>query len=154
MVFLLVMLLLFYLAPPTSALVDMKVGIRKAKERGEVIESDKLKLTPKKIANYLFLLFALTIVDVVLMVLVYYLHTYYGWERIPILPIFSALGSVGECAIEVKSIYEKNDVKMRKDAKDVAKMAAAIVKARGEFSATADAVVNYINEKENEDGTD
>lgn len=150
-VFILALELLLLLSPCVACLIDYRVGIRKAKERGEPIESDKMKLTPRKIVNYLLLLFALSVVDVVQMALVFYLAAFYGWDGIPMLPILTAVGSMGECAIEVKSVYEKNDVKALKEAREVAKMAAAIAKARGDVSATADAVINYMEEKDEHD---
>lgn len=136
-----------YLAPVLSALIDLRFGIKKARERGEEIDSDRLKDTPRKISSYLLTLFALSVVDVVQMALVHYLHIYYGWG-IPLLPLMTAIGSVGCCGIEVKSILESQDAKTRRDARDVAKLAAAIVKANGDISAIAEAVEHQLEESE------
>ena len=144
-IFLLTMALVLYVAPVVSALIDLRFGIRKAKERGEAIDSDRLKDTPRKISSYLLTLFALSVVDVVQMALVHYLHLYYDWS-IPLLPLLTAIGSVGCCGIEVKSILESQDAKLRRDARDVAKLAAAIVKAHGDVGAIAEAVENQLDE--------
>ena len=146
-IFLLAMALVLYVSPVMSALIDLRFRIRKARERGEEIDSDRLKDTPRKIASYLLTLFALSVVDVVQMALVHYLHIYYGWN-VPLLPLVTAIGSVGCCCIEVKSILESQDAKLRRDARDVAKLAAAIVKANGDIGAIAEAVEHQLDEEQ------
>lgn len=148
-IFLLAIALVLYIAPVVSALIDLRVGIRKARERGEDIDSDRLKDTPKKISSYLLTIFSLSIVDVVQMALVHYLHTYYAWG-IPLLPLLTAIGSVGCCCIEVKSIMESQDAKTRRDAREVAKLAAAIVKAHGDVGAVADVIEQQLIEQDHE----
>lgn len=150
-VFLLVMAFVLYLAPILAALIDLRVAIKRVKANGGTVESDKLKETPKKISNYLLFIFTLTVVDVVQMMLVHYLAIFYGWTSIPLLPILTAVASVGCCCIEVKSIYEGYDVKTKKDAREVAKMAMAIVKAKTDLEETGKAVGEYFNSKQQKD---
>ena len=150
--FLLAIVFVLYIAPVVASLIDLRFGIKKARERGEEIDSDHLKKTPAKITNYLLFIFAVSVVDVVQMAIVHYLSTFYGWHSIPLLPVLTAVASVGCCGIEVKSIYENNDTKTKREAKQIAIMAKAILKAHGDIQATADAVGGYLNKES--DGND
>lgn len=146
--FLLVIVLVLYISPIVTSLIDLRFGIKKAKERGEEIDSDHLKKTPAKITNYLLFIFALTVVDVVQMAMVHYLAIFYDCGGIPLFPFFTALSSVGCCAIEVKSIYENNDTKTKREAKQIAVMAQAIIKAHGDIEQAMDAIVERTNTDE------
>ena len=112
------------------------------------MESDKLKDTPKKISNYMLFIFTLTVVDFVQMMLVHYLTVFYGWTSVPLLPVLTAVASIGCCCIEIKSIYEGYDVKTKKDAREVAKMAMAIVKAKTDLEEAGKAVGDYLDSKQ------
>lgn len=147
--FLLAIVFVLYIAPVIASLIDLRFGIKKARERGEEIDSDHLKKTPAKITNYLLFIFAVSVVDVVQMAIVHYLSTFYGWT-VPLLPLLTAVASVGCCCIEVKSIYENNDTKTKREAKQIAIMAKAILKAHGDIEATADAVGGYLNKESDE----
>ena len=150
-IFLLVILLVLYVAPIMAALIDLRVAIKRVKSNGGEIESDRLKDTPKKISNYLLFIFTLTVVDIIQMLLVHYLRTFYGWESIPMLPLLSAIASIGCCCIEIKSIYEGYDSKTKRDAREVAKMAMAIVKAKTDLEETGKAVGDYLESKQKKD---
>ncbi len=149
-IFLLVMALVLYVAPILAALIDLRVALKRVKANGGTVESDKLKETPKKISNYLLFIFTLTVVDVIQMMLVHYLSIFYGWTAVPLLPILTAVASIGCCCIEIKSIYEGYDVKTKKDAREVAKMAMAIVKAKTDLEETGKAVGEYFDSKQQE----
>jgi len=146
-IYLLVIAFVLYLAPILAALIDLRVAIKRVKENGGTIESSRLKDTPKKISNYLLFIFTLTVVDLIQMLLVHYLSTFYGWTSVPLMPILTAVASIGCCCIEIKSIYEGYDVKTKKDAREVAKMAMAIVKAKTDLEETGKAVGEYFDSK-------
>ena len=149
-IYLLVIAFVLYLAPILAALIDLRVAVKRVKENGGIVESDKLKDTPKKISNYLLFIFTLTVVDLIQMMLVHYLSLFYGWSSVPLMPILTAVASIGCCCIEIKSIYEGYDVKTKKDARDVAKMAMAIVKAKTDLEETGKAVGEYFDSKQQE----
>lgn len=125
-------------------LADLWSGVRKAKIRGEVRSSFGYKKTIDKIARYYNALIALTVIDVMQMSGVWYLDGYYGWS-IPIFPIVTLLGALGISLVELKSIYEKADEKVKSDYKDVAALAVEIAKHKTEPNEIAQAVVEYIN---------
>lgn len=150
-IYLLVIAFVLYIAPILAALIDLRVAIKRVKENGGTVESDKLKDTPKKISNYLLFIFTLTVVDLIQMMLVHYLSIFYGWTAVPLMPVLTAVASIGCCCIEIKSIYEGYDVKTKKDAREVAKMAMAIVKAKTDLEETGKAVGEYFNSKQQKD---
>ena len=146
-IFILAIWLICYMSEIITPLIDFRVGVKKAKARGEEITSDRWKDTPKKISNYLLFTFAVTVVDLVQMCLVHYLSLFYGWT-IPLLPMLTAIAAIGVCLIEVKSIYENNDVKTKREAREIAKLAAAIVKAHGDIGE----IINKLEEDTSNDG--
>lgn len=153
-IFLLVFLLVLYVAPIVAALIDLRVAIKRVKSNGGEIESDRLKDTPKKISNYLLFIFTLSVVDIIQMMLVHYLRAFYGWTSVPMLPLLSAIASIGCCCIEIKSIYEGYDSKTKRDAREVAKMAMAIVKAKTDLEETGKAVGEYLESKQQKGNED
>lgn len=133
-------------------LADLWSGCRKAKQRGELRTSTGYKRTIDKIAKYYNALIALTIIDAMQIVGIWYLMAYYEWN-IPIFPYVTLFGALGISLVEIKSIYEKADDKTKKHTTDVAQLAAAIAKSKADPSEIAKAVVNYINdEKEVKNG--
>lgn len=128
-------------------LADLWSGVRKAKLRGEIRSSYMYKKTIDKIARYYNALIALTVIDVMQMGGVWYLDGYYGWS-IPIFPVVTLLGALGISLVELKSIYEKADEKVKGDYKDVAMLAAEIAKHKAEPAEIAQAVVEYMNKEE------
>lgn len=125
-------------------LADLWSGVRKAKLRGEVRSSFGYKKTIDKIARYYNALIALTVIDVMQMSGVWYLDGYYGWS-VPIFPIVTLLGALGISLVELKSIYEKADEKVKSDYKEVAALTVEIAKHKTEPNEIAQAVVEYIN---------
>lgn len=125
-------------------LADLWSGIRKARVRGEVRSSFGYKKTIDKIARYYNALIALTVIDAMQMGGVWYLDGYYGWSW-PIFPVVTLLGALGISLVELKSIYEKADEKVKGDYKDVAVLAAEIAKHKADPTEIAAAVVDYMN---------
>lgn len=128
---------------------DYWSGIRKAHQRKEPIRSDKMKRTVDKISRYYNALLALVVVDVMQMAGVWYFDNYYNWQ-LPIFPLVTLLGAFGVAFIEVKSIYEPADEKEHKEYKDVAALAIEIAKHKTSPSDIAQAVIEYLNNSNNE----
>lgn len=138
------MLFGIYLELFIMILADLWSGIRKAKIRGEVRSSYGYKKTIDKIARYYNALIALTVIDAMQMGGIWYLDNYYGWT-IPIFPVVTLLGALGMSLVEIKSIYEKADEKVKEDYKGVASLAAEIAKHKADPTEIAAAVVEYMN---------
>jgi len=138
------MLFGIYLELFIMILADLWSGVRKAKLRGEVRSSYGYKKTIDKIARYYNALIALTVIDAMQMGGIWYLDNYYGWT-IPIFPVVTLLGALGMSLVEIKSIYEKADEKVKGDYKEVALLASEIAKHKADPTEIAQAVVEYMN---------
>ncbi len=131
-------------------LADLWSGIRKAKIRGEIRSSYGYKKTIDKIARYYNAMIALTVIDIMQMGGVWYLDGYYGWS-IPIFPVITLLGALGISLVELKSIYEKADEKVKGDYKGVAVLAAEIVKHKTDPAEIAAAIMDYMKNEDKEE---
>lgn len=125
-------------------LADLWSGLRKAKQRGEVRSSYGYKKTIDKIARYYNALIALTVIDIMQMGGVWYLDGFYGWS-VPIFPVVTLLGALGISLVEMKSIYEKADQKVRHDYKELAVLVSEIAKHKTDPAEIAKAIVDYMN---------
>lgn len=144
------MLFGIYIEVFVMILADLWSGVRKAKVRGEVRSSFMYKKTIDKIARYYNAMIALTVIDCMQMGGMWYLDGYYSWS-VPIFPIVTLLGALGISLVELKSIYEKADEKVKGDYKDVALLVAEIAKHKADPSEVAAAVVEYMNNKDKEE---
>ena len=105
--------------------LDYWAGIRKARKRGDLIRSDKMKRTVDKVSRYYNGIFALMVLDVMQISGFIFLHLYNGWTAYTF-PVFT-FAAVGFVAVvEIKSIYEPADAKEAKEMKAVAELAKAI----------------------------
>lgn len=109
--------LLFYIVTLGLIFSDLWAGVRKAKQRGEMRTSEAYKRTIEKISKYFNMLFALTLVDCVQIAVLFFLYREYGYD-IPMLPIFSFIGTCYVGFVEVTSIVEPCDVKEKKQQED------------------------------------
>ena len=75
---------------------------------------------------------------------VWYLHCYYGWS-VQIFPVVTLFGALGISLVELKSIYEKANEKVRNEYKEVAALATEIAKNRTEPAEIAQAIIEYMN---------
>ena len=105
---------------------DLRAGIRKAKERGEYRTSDGFKRTIEKISKYFNMTFALSLIDVVQIALIFFLYQFYKVD-IFMVPWFTfiATGYVGY--VEIKSIWEPADIKERKQQQDYRRALMALI---------------------------
>lgn len=103
-----------YILVMAMVLADLWSGVRKAKRLGEARTSYGYRRTIAKIAQYYNVLIALSIVDAMQMVAFWYLEVYYQ-HKIPMFPFITLIGAILLCFIEIKSIYEKAEDKVRLD---------------------------------------
>lgn len=131
--------------PLVFIFLDLWSGTRKANERGERITSDGWKRTVNKVCKYYNAVLAMTVIDMVQMLPLWYIDTYYDYN-IPVFPFLSALAVIAVGAIEVKSILEKSDEKTRKDISDVAALAHAVGKHKDNIPEIVSQVLIQLNE--------
>lgn len=134
-----------YIMVLLAIMADLWSGVRKAKKNGIARSSCGFKRTVDKIARYYNVLLALTVVDAMQMSSLWYLEKYYEYNW-PIFPIVTLIGSIGVCLIEIKSIYEKAEDKVRIE--NVANMAGKIIADRDDISEIVKTVVEYLNKPE------
>lgn len=125
-----VFLLLCYIIILALIICDHQAGVRKAKQRGELITSDGHKRTIEKISKYFNMTFAMSIIDVLQLTLILFLYHFYHRDII-MLPLFTliAVGYVG--FVEIKSIWEPADVKEKKQMEDYRRAILAMVREYG-----------------------
>ena len=70
-------MLLMYITILALILTDLFAGTRKAKKRGEFRTSEGYKRTIDKIARYYNMTFALSLIDVVQIAIIYFLYYFY-----------------------------------------------------------------------------
>lgn len=122
-----IIVVLFYVIVLGFIFADLWAGVRKAKKRGEYRTSDGYKRTIYKIQKYYNVLLALTLVDVVQLALIFYVHWFYGYD-ILMLPWFSAVGTIYIGFVEYKSIREPADIKEKKQQDDFRRLVVQMVK--------------------------
>lgn len=122
---------------------DFWAGIRKAKERGERITSDKWKRTVTKISRYYNMLLAFGVLDVMQVAGFWYLNGFCGWGA-PLFPWIVLIGAFGVGAIEVKSIMEPANEKEKAEFREVTRLAEEIAKHRTDPSEMAEAIAKYL----------
>lgn len=137
-----------YMMVLLSILADLWSGLRKAKKNGIVRSSYGFKRTVDKVARYYNALIALTLVDAMQMASLWYLETYYEYH-IPIFPFVTLGGAVGLCIIEIKSIYEKAEDKVRVES--LAKTVGEVIAHRDDVAEIAKAVGEYMKNQENKE---
>ena len=144
-----------YLMVLLAIMADLWSGIRKAKKNGIARSSYGFKRTIDKVARYYNMLLALTVIDVMQMASFWYLEKFYQYCW-PIFPLVTLIGAIGICLVEVKSIFEKAEDKVRLE--NVAVMAGKIITNKEDISEIVKAVVDYLNKpdetKNNETGSD
>lgn len=134
-----------YLMVLLAILADLWSGVRKAKKNGIARSSYGFKRTIDKIARYYNVMLALSVIDAMQMGSLWYLEKYYNYHW-PIFSVVTLVGAIGICLIEIKSIYEKAEDKVRIE--NVTKMAGTIITHKDDMSEIIKAVVDYMNSKE------
>ncbi|MFV0470219.1 MAG: phage holin family protein [Dysgonomonas sp.] len=131
-----------------TVLADLVSGCRKAKKRGELRSSYGFRKTVDKLGRYYLPLFALTVVDVMQMIAIWYLSSFHD-IHIPLFPIMTLIGAIGLGLIEIKSILEKAEDKVKFER--VGELAGSVIQNKGDAAAIIAELVKYLKE-ENQDG--
>lgn len=123
---------------------DLWSGVRKAEKRGEAKSSYAYRKTIDKIARYYNALIALTVVDVLQMGGIWYLDNYYDYHW-PVFPLITLCGAIGIGLVEIKSIFEKAEDKVKFEYQQVGILASELAKSKADPAEIARAIVDYIN---------
>ena len=123
----LTIILICYAVDIAAIIIDLRAGIKKAKQRGEYRSSTGYRRTIEKATKYFnFLIFGL-LFDTLQITVCYLLHNQVG-SNLPNIPFITILFAVGILIIEVKSVYEKAENKTKNEIKDAAKTAQEVIK--------------------------
>ena len=147
------LVLLFYTTVLSLIFCDLWAGIRKAKKRGEYRTSEGYKRTISKIAKYYNMLLALTAVDIVQISMLFYLHIGYGYD-IPMLPLFTLVGTLYIAFVEIKSIREPADIKEKKQQDDFRRMVVSIARDHSDPEKLAQYIMSALNDAKQADTDD
>jgi len=120
---------------------DLWSGVAKARKSGVVRSSYGFRRTIEKTARYYNVLLALTVIDAMQIVSLWYLETYYD-KIVPMFPFLTLIGAIGICLIEVKSIYEKAEDKVK--ILEVGDLAGKIITNKDDISEIVKAVTEYM----------
>lgn len=140
-------MLLMYIAILALILADLWAGVRKAKKRGEYRTSDGYKRTIDKIARYYNMTFAMSLIDVVQVAIIFFLYYFYEVD-IWMIPWFTLFATGYVAWVEVHSIWEPADIKEKKQQKDYTKALLSVIEQYG----GAEKVIEMLVNKTREDG--
>lgn len=116
-------LIIVYIVVLIAIFLDLLSGIKKAKLNGEHTTSYGYRRTVNKIISYYLFLFGMTLIDVLQMLTICQINERCSC-RIPLIPIITYLTGIFVVFIEIKSVYENHDKKMRNNLENGAKTAA------------------------------
>jgi hypothetical protein len=143
---LLFIVLAMLVTPLIFIALDYWAGIRKARKRGDPIQSDKMKRTVDKISRYYNVILAMMVLDLIQITGFVFLYMFNGWNAYTF-PVFTLASVLFVAAIEIKSIYEPADVKESREMRDVTELAKAIAAHRSDPEEIAEAIAKYLNSK-------
>jgi hypothetical protein len=123
---------------------DLWSGVRKAKRIGEARTSYGYRRTISKMAQYYNILIACTIVDSIYGLLSWYLEIYYQ-TSLWLFPFITFFMAIVLCLIEIKSIREKAEDKVRLDR--AGQVVQQVFINRDNLEEVAKTISNYMNEK-------
>lgn len=104
---LLLLLAVCYAGVLLAILADLVAGLLRARRCGRPLTSGGLRRTVDKLTSYFTALFALTVVDSMIVAASLGLSAC-GATSFPPFPYLTTLGAIGICLIEVKSIMESS----------------------------------------------
>lgn len=96
-----------YVCVLAALMADLRSGLLKAQRANTPKTSRGLRRTVEKAARYYVTLFAMSIIDALIVASAFYLRAVGGWG-LPPFPLFTTLGAAGLCGIELKSVYENS----------------------------------------------
>lgn len=120
---------------------DFWSGITKAKKNGVVRSSYGFRRTIEKLSKYYNLLIALTVVDAMQVSAIWYMDEFYT-ITVPMFPFITLFGALGISLIEVKSIYEKAENKVK--LLEVGDLAGKIIANKDDLAEVVKAVTDYM----------
>lgn len=128
--------------------IDLALGLRKAKQRGEYRSSTGLRKTVTKLLIYGGAMVLTFFVDVLLnwsgMLHIFHMNNAVG------MPVITCLAALFIIAIELKSIFEKADKKTRNDAANAAAALADILKNKDAAAALEEVLKRVRSEESGE----
>jgi hypothetical protein len=89
------------------------------------------------------MLFVVSLIDVILVI-----SQVHSLFHIPVLPYFTAIGALALCLIELKSIYEKAEDKVKLETPG--SMAGSVIRNRSDVDAILSEIAKYLKEKKDE----
>lgn len=138
-------MLLMYIAILALILADLWAGVRKAKKRGEFRTSDGYKRTIDKIARYYNMTFAMSLIDVVQVAIIFFLYYFYEVD-FWMIPWFTLFATGYVAWVEVHSIWEPADIKEKKQQQDYTKALLAVIEQYGGAEKVIEMLVNKTKE--------
>ncbi|WP_313418844.1 phage holin family protein [Sphingobacterium multivorum] len=122
-------------------LADLWSGVRKARKNGVIRSSYGFRRTVEKLTKYYNLLVVMTLIDAMQMSAIWYMEVYYQKSFI-LFPFITLVGALGISLIEVKSIYEKAEDKVKLD--EVGSLAGKIWANKDDIQEIAKSVAEYM----------
>ncbi|MCH5319434.1 MAG: phage holin family protein [Paramuribaculum sp.] len=98
-----------YVCVLVAILVDLRSGVMNSKRSGRCRTSHGYRKTVEKAGRYYVTLIAMTMIDAMVVGSLVFLSLT-GGPKISPLPVFTTLGAIGLCLIELRSIYENSQV--------------------------------------------
>ena len=144
---LLFIVLAMLVTPLIFIALDYWAGIRKARKRGDPIQSDKMKRTVDKISRYYNSIFAMMVLDAIQIAGFVFLHLYDEWS-LHTIPVFTFASVAFVAVVEIKSIYEPADAKESREMKEVAELAKAIAAHKSDPEEIAEAIAKYLDKRD------
>ena len=138
-------MLLMYIAILALILADLWAGVRKAKKRGEYRTSDGYKRTIDKIARYYNMTFAMSLIDVVQVAIIFFLYYFYEVD-IWMIPWLTRFATGYVAWVEVHSIWEPADIKEQKQQQDYTKALLAVIEQYGGAEKVIEMLINKTKE--------
>lgn len=129
-------------------LLDLWSGVKKAKKRKEYTSSTGLRRTADKLAKYYNVIFALTVADLLQMGFFWHYNSENG-VHIPLLPFVTAAGAFFVCFVEIKSICESADKKMKGQYQEAMKQMGDVLKHKDKLEMLS-ALLSTLSSKEEE----
>ena len=139
-------MLLMYVTILALILSDLVAGVRKAKSRGDYRTSDGYKRTIDKIARYYNMTFAMSLIDVVQVAIIFFLFYFYQVD-IWMIPWFTLFATGYVAWVEIHSIWEPADIKEKKQQQDYKKALLAVIEQYG----GAEKVIEMLKGRDNDE---
>lgn len=139
-------MLLMYITILALILADLVAGVRKAKSRGDYRTSDGYKRTIDKIARYYNMTFAMSLIDVVQVAIIFFLFYFYQVD-IWMIPWFTLFATGYVAWVEIHSIWEPADIKEKKQQQDYKKALLAVIEQYG----GAEKVIEMLKGRDNDE---